>query len=222
MNTPRFLFSLTALSLLTTAACHDPSGMMSPADGATTSATDMMDKRDAQDPNAPGLVRYSYVCGAMPEKTVELPHVRFGAAYNCTFESDYFHITVTDDRVPVTFNLGVPGYHGPGTYTDIAYQYNLAGSAVCRWSAVEVSDKNCPLLWQSNITPCCSTQEQRAKAVTCTIVVAEHSLTRVSGTFDCLLHGEKPPEDTSLYCPPTGTARVYGSYDFGPKDCVRP
>ena len=45
--TARLLFpSLSALSVLIAAACHDPTGMMSPADGATTSATDMMDKPD--------------------------------------------------------------------------------------------------------------------------------------------------------------------------------
>lgn len=222
MNTPHLLFSLAALGLLTIAACHDPPEMMPPSDLATSSVDDLMNRPDADDHNAPGMVRYSYVCGDMPEKTVELPHIRFGPTYQCTFERDFFRIAVTDERVPVTFNLVAPGYHGPGTYTDIAYQYDLAGSPVCKWSAVEVSDKNCPLLWQSVITPCCRTQEQRAKAVTCTIVVAEHSLTRVSGTFDCLLHGEKAVEGSSNYCLPTSTAHVYGSYDFGPQDCVRP
>jgi hypothetical protein len=195
--------------------------MMTGADQTSGTPSDMMTAQtDAADPNAPGLVRYSYVCGTMPEKSVELPHVRFGATYDCRFKSDYFTITVTDDRVPVKFSLGVPGYHGPGTYTVIAYYYILAGVPVCRWSAVEVADQNCPLMGRGDFSPCCNTPELRAKALTCTIVVQQHSLTRATGTFECRIQSAGERLGTTEYCPPLSTAQVHGSFDFGPQDCL--
>lgn len=209
-------------SLLTINGCQGTgTPVMASADQAVSSSSDMLSPQtDAADPNTPGLVRYAYVCGNMPEKSVELPHVRFGATYNCNFTSNDFSLTVTDDRVPTKFYLSVPAYHGPGTYTIIAYDYILAGSPVCRWPSIEVSDHNCPLMWSGAFTPCCSTMEQRANALTCTVVVQQHSLSRVTGTFDCRMQSEGDRVGVTDYCPPLSSAQVHGSFDFGPKDCV--
>lgn len=174
---------------------------------------------DAADPNAPGLVRYTYTCGNNPAKTISLPHERFGALYKCLFTPDVFNITVTDDRIPVQFRLGITNYHGPSTYTVIADAVSGTGFSECKWSSIEVADKNCPALWTNTFTPCCSTMEARAKALSCTVVVQQHSLTRVSGTFDCRIQTEKYDSQTPIYCPPTLSAHVEGSFDFGPKDC---
>jgi len=195
--------------------------MMVNADQAVVNPVDMMSPQaDAGDPNGPGMVRYSYVCDTMPEKTVELPHVRFGAKYSCNFTSDNFSITVTDDRVPVNFNLSVPSYHGPGSYTLIADDYLIAGHTQCRWPSIEVADKNCTTLWGGIFTTCCTTMEARAKALTCTVVVQQHSLSRVTGTFDCHIQTEKDGPGAPDYCPSSVSAQVHGSFDFGPQDCT--
>lgn len=211
---------LTLSLVLGIAGCQNNSDKIFPLDQAGTAAGDLANKTDAADPNAPGLVRYSYVCGDMPEKSVELPHVRFGATYKCDFESNFFTITVTDDRVPVSFHLGVPGYHGPGTYTLIADDYIIAGTRQCRWPSIEVADKNCKPLWLGIFTTCCSTMEARAKALTCTVVVQQHTLTRASGTFDCRIQTEEDGPGAPDYCPPSIAAQVHGSFDFGPQDCL--
>lgn len=203
--------------------CHgmDDPMMMSTSDQASGGTHDMATTPDAADPNAPGLVRYSYTCGTKPEKTVELPHVRFGANYKCNLTSNSFDITVTDDRVPTKFYLYIPNYHGPGTYNMIANFYIFSGIPVCVWPNLAVYDENCPLMrYQGYFSPCCSTMEDRARALTCTVVVQQHALSRVTGTFACRIQGESERVGTTEYCPPSTTAEVHGSFDYGPNDCT--
>src|SRR5262249_30444465 len=138
---------------------------------------------DAADPNAPGMVRYSYSCDDQPEKNVEVPHVRFGATYTCQFKSDYFTLNVKDDRIPLDFRLNIPNYHGPGDYQYVADKLSGSGFAYCEWPSFQVADSNCPAMRPGQIGACCMDSAAQEKALTCTLTVTQHTLTRASGTF---------------------------------------
>lgn len=214
-------FVLTSTYLLTSIGCSpNNSPMMATSDQAQSGPVDMgsMAMTDARDPNAPGLVRYSYICDDKPEKTVELPRVQFGATYSCGITNDIFAIEVTDNRIPVDFSLNITNYHGPGTYTIIAQQFSGSGWTDCQWSDLKVLDGNCPAL-HKQITPCCLNTDAQAKALTCTVTVQQHVLTRVSGVFACEVQAGSEGPNTPNWCPYFGKASVHGSFDFGPQDC---
>lgn len=215
----RVLFVLACLS--TGSGCQEnPSPLMSPSDQAAASSGDMATMTDAGTSTALGMVRYSYICDNKPEKAVELPHIRFGATYSCLFKSDSFQIEVKDDRVPVDFRLFIPGYHGPGTYTMIADKFSGMGFTECVWPSIRIQDGNCPALANSTISPCCLDQGSLSQGLSCTIVVQQHSSTRVTGTFECTVAAYNDGPNSPDTCPFRGMAQVKGSFDFGPQDCV--
>lgn len=223
MRNYNVLSSLTTVGLLMVSiGCQGKDPSMTTADQSSSGAGDMSNTSapDASDPNGPGMVRYSYVCDDKSEKTVELPHVRFGATYSCRFMSDLFSISVRDDRVPVEFRLGITGYHGPGTYNVIAERESNFFFDNCSWSSVEVYDGNCPALSKGTISPCCRAAGAQAKAQSCTITVQQHSLTRVSGSFSCSIQADQEGPDTPYSCRSRGKAQLQGSFDFGPQDCM--
>lgn len=218
------IITTTLTCFLTLTGCHsndDPMMMNTTSDQSNPGSSDMASSSmpDLSDPNAPGMVRYSYICDDKPEKTVELPHVRFGADYHCIFQNSFFSINVTDGRVPVDFRLAVPGYHGPGTYSIIADVFSGTGFSECVWPSIQIQDKNCRAMW-GQMSSCCTSKEAQARALTCTVTVQQHSLTRVTGSYECLIQADSNGPNSPFACPYLGKAQVQGSFDFGPQDCM--
>lgn len=225
MQPQPLLVPLSVTCLLVLAGCPANEGPTMPtSDQGHTNEHDLgiMSIPDAADPNAPGMVRYSYVCDGKPEKTVELPHQRFGATYSCNFENDYFLINVKDTRVPIDFRLSIPfaSYHGPGTYPVTADKFSGSGFAYCQWPSIRIQDGNCPALAGSSISACCLGSDAQKNSLSCSITVQEHSLSRVTGSFTCQVRADSEGVDSPFMCPFLSHADVMGSFDFGPKDCT--
>lgn len=86
--------SITLYVLTLLAGCK---GDDSPMDLSNQPPSDMsMSGSDAADPNAPGVVRYTYTCGTDPEKTIEMKRVLFGPTYWCSISKASFFLNVKD------------------------------------------------------------------------------------------------------------------------------
>lgn len=214
---------LNCLMALVSCQGNDGPTMMFTLDQEHDSAMDMSSPLgpDAATSNTPGLVRYSYVCDNKPEKAVALPKEQFGAHYWCDFQSDSFFINVTDNRVPIDFRLSIPylDYHGPGTYMMIADQVSGSGFSDCVWPSIRIQDANCPALAGATISSCCRDSSARASALSCSVTITQHSMTKITGTFTCHIQAEKSGINSPFMCPSGGQADVKGSFDFGPQDC---
>ena len=179
-----------------------------------------MSGSDAADPNAPGVVRYTYTCGTDPEKTIEMKRVLFGPTYWCSISKASFFLNVKDDRIPTEFEIATPqGYHGPGQYNIIAQATTGTGFAWCSWQTMKIINGNCLALKSPRVGNCCNDQAAQAKGISCTISVTQHTLQRVSGDYNCLVQTDQYTPQAPFSCPTPMAASIKGSFDFGPNDC---